>query len=232
VLDLRVVGDLSVDLLTAFSEQYGRDHGLKKLTPIRSGLFGVSITPGQPFTTHAEDKGVIGFRIEDEPATSIVQFRRDGITFSHVGPYDEWAKFKGRALEPATAFLACAGIEKITRIALRYINVIRFPLSRVKLEEYLPAAPIVPQGLPQTIGGFFSRLLLPIPDDGLMAVITQALEEPPQPTPSVILDIDVFREVALEPSDTSWQQMFEKIREWKNRIFFEFVNENTVSLYK
>jgi uncharacterized protein (TIGR04255 family) len=232
VFDVRVVGGMSVEQLTEFSEQYGREQGLTKITPIRAGMFGVSITPGQPFATHAEDKGVIGFRLEDEPATKIVQFRKDGVTFSHVGQYDEWAKFRDRALKPTAAFLACPGIVKISRVALRYINVIRFPMTRVALEEYLPGAPIVPQGLPQIIAGFFSRLVLPIPEDGLVAVITQALEEPAQPTPSVILDIDVFREVGLEPADRSWQQMFEKIREWKNRIFFEFVNENTVSLYK
>lgn len=192
----------------------------------------MSFSPGQPFATRAEDKGIIGLRVENDPVTTVVQFRVDGISFSQVGKYDEWARFRDRAMEPARSYLAMAGIDRVKRIALRYINVIRFPESRVSLEEYLPASPIIPPGLPQTIAGFFQRVVLPIPEDGLTAVITQALGDPPQPTPSVILDIDVFAEVTLPPSDPSWPKTFEKIREWKNRIFFEFINEKTVTLYK
>jgi uncharacterized protein (TIGR04255 family) len=155
----------------------------------------------------------------------------DGISYSQLGQYDEWAKFRDRAMEAARSYLALPGVERVKRLALRYINVIRFSESKVTLEEYLPACPIVPAGLPQTIAGFFQRVVLPIPEHGLTAIITQALEDPPQPTPSVILDVDVFTELALPPSDPSWPKTFEKIREWKNRIFFEFINEKTVTLY-
>jgi uncharacterized protein (TIGR04255 family) len=155
----------------------------------------------------------------------------DGVSFSVVGQYDEWAKFRDRAMEAARSYLALPGVDRLKRVALRYINVIRFSESSVNLEEYLPASPIIPSGLPQGIAGFFQRVVLPIPADGLTAVITQALEDPAQPTPSVILDIDVFAEIALAPSDPSWPKTFEKIRDWKNRIFFEFINEKTVTLY-
>ena len=42
---------VTVEDLTRLAEQFGRDHQLKKITPIRAGLFGVSISPGQPFPT-------------------------------------------------------------------------------------------------------------------------------------------------------------------------------------
>jgi len=102
----------------------------------------------------------------------------------------------------------------------------------VDLDEYLPAAPRIPPALPQAVGGFFSRVLLPLPEDNLKAIITQTLEETSAPIPSVILDIDVFQQITLHPSDPSWEKTFEKIRDWKNRIFFEYVNDKTVSLYK
>ena len=123
-------------------------------------------------------------------------------------------------------------MECISRVALRYINAIRFPDTVVDLDEYLPAAPSVPAALPQAIAGFYSRIVIPIPEDDLTAVVTQALEDTPQSAPSIILDIDVFRQTRLQPNEAIWEQSFEKIGDWKNRIFFEFVNEKTVSLYK
>lgn len=232
MFDIRIDGTVQTEELRRHAEEYSREFGLGKITPIRAAFFGVSLAPGQPMTTHTQDEGVIGLRVEDEPATRIVQFRSNGFTFSLTGPYDDWASFRDKALTPARRYLTSRGIERITRVALRYINVIRFGEARIELEDYLPGAPNVPAGLPQTIAGFFSRIVLPIPEDDLVAIVTQALEDPPQPTPSVILDIDVFRQIAVPPSDTSWEGAFEKIREWKNRIFFEFVNEKTVSLYK
>jgi uncharacterized protein (TIGR04255 family) len=116
-------------------------------------------------------------------------------------------------------------------VALRYINVIQFPIQRVDLDEYLPAAPRVPPELPQVVAGFISRVVLPIPEDGLTAYVTLASDEVQQPTSSVILDIDVFSQANLQPSWEAVAPVFEKIREWKNRIFFAHVNEKTVRLH-
>jgi uncharacterized protein (TIGR04255 family) len=123
-------------------------------------------------------------------------------------------------------------VDSISRVALRYINAMRFPEGKVDLDEYLPSAPSIPPGLPQSISGFFSRVIFPIPEDDLTAVVTQALEDAPQTGPSVILDIDVFCQKPMQPHEKLWEETFEKIRNWKNRIFFEFVNEKTVSLYR
>ena len=221
-----------MDQVKELAEAYGKELGLKKVTPIRAGIFGVTMLPGQPFQTHAHDEGIIGLRIEDEPTTQIVQFRKNGFTYSCIGTYDDWSAFRGRALEPAKRFLALPGVTKISRIALRYINVIRFPSLPVNLDDYLPAAPKVPENLPQVVSSFVSRVVIAIPEDQLTAVITQASEETPPPVGSVILDIDVFRTLSLPVGDISWEKMFERIREWKNRIFFEYINEKTVELYK
>jgi uncharacterized protein (TIGR04255 family) len=232
VFDIQIEGAVDFDQVKALAEAYGKELGLTKTTPIRAGFFGVTLSPGQPLQTHAHDEGVIGLRVEDEPTTQIVQFRKNGFTYSCTGPYDDWGAFRGRALQPARRFLALPGVNKITRIALRYINVIRFPSLPVNLDDYLPAAPKVPENLPQVVSGFVSRVVISIPEDQLMAVVTQASEEAPPPVGSVILDIDVFRTLSLPAGDVSWEQMFEKIREWKNKIFFEYINEKTVGLYK
>lgn len=232
VFDIQIEGAVDLAQVKELAESYGKEHSLKKATPIRAGFFGVTMLPGQPFQTHAHDEGIIGVRIEDEPTTQIVQFRKNGFTYSCIGAYDDWSAFRGRALQPGKRFLALPGVTKISRIALRYINVIRFPSLPVNLDDYLPVAPKVPENLPQVVSSFVSRVVIAIPEDQLTAVITQASEEAPAPVGSVILDIDVFRTLSLPAADTSWEKMFENIREWKNRIFFEYINEKTVELYK
>ena len=232
VYDIQVGGQIDVEALRTLAEQYGKEHGLKKTIPMHTGFFEIAIVPGQPAVASAQDRGIIGFRIEDEPATRIVQFRTNGFSFSMTGTYDNWPSFRDRALVPARRFLASSGVDNISRVALRYINAMRFSDTRVDLDEYLPAAPSIPPGLPQSISGFFSRVVFPIPEDDLTAVVTQALEDTPQAEPSVILDIDVFCQKPMQPNEKSWEQAFEKIRNWKNRIFFEYVNEKTVSLYR
>ena len=232
VFDIQIEGAVDFDQVKELAEAYGKELGLKKVTPIRAGIFGVTMLPGRPFQTHAHDEGVIGLRIEDEPSTQIVQFRKNGFTYSCTGTYDDWSAFRGRALQPARRFLALPGVKRITRIALRYINVIQFPNLPVNLDDYLPAAPKVPGNLPQVVSGFISRVVIAIPEDQLTAVVTQASEEVPPPVASVTLDIDVSRTLSLPAGDVSWEPMFETIREWKNKIFFEYVNEKTVDLYK
>lgn len=204
---------------------------MSKNTAIRAGVFELAFAPDKAFTGSAKDVGVIGHRIEDDPLTRVAQFRNNGFSFSLVGNYSTWELFRDQAMVPARRFLQLPGVGRISRIALRYVNVIQFPNERVDLDQYLPAAPKVPMELPQTVSGFFSRVVLPITEDGLTAIVTQALDEGSRPKPSVILDIDVFFQGMLSASWDEALPVFEKIRIWKNQIFFAYVNENTVRLH-
>lgn len=230
LIDVQIDGQLLVDGLQALAERFSREKGLNKTTPIRSGIFGVTLSPDRSFETHAQDHGIIGFRIEDEPVTRVVQVRANGFTYSVVGNYQSWEQLRDDALPLLRQYLELKGVERISRLALRYINSLRFPEPRVDLDEYLRAAPQVPQGLPQMVAGFVSRVVLPIPDDGLIAVVTQALEEGQMP-PSVILDIDVFHQATYAPTDVAWERVLDRIRFWKNEIFFRHISEKTAEMY-
>ncbi|MCC6213133.1 MAG: TIGR04255 family protein [Burkholderiales bacterium] len=231
VLDIRTEGPENLAAIKELAESYGRESGMKKGAAIRAGVIEMAIAPDKPISGGAKDIGLIGHRVEDEPATRVAQFKKDGFTFSLIGNYQTWEVFRDQAMVPARRFLQLPGLGRVNRVALRYINIIQFPSQRVDLDEYLPAAPKVPSELPQEVAGFISRIVLPIAEDGLMAIVTQALDEAPQPTPSVILDVDVFSQEGFQPSWDALAPVFEKIRIWKNRIFFAYVNENTVRLH-
>lgn len=231
VLDIKVEGIAEVELLHRLAEDFGKSVGMTRTSAIRTGFLEMAIEPDKAITGQARDGGVVGYRVEDQPITRVVQFRNNGFTFSRVGRYESWEQFRDEAMVPTRRFLAVPSIGHVTRLALRYINVIQFPSERVNLDEYLPAAPQVPKELPQFIAGFLSRIVIPIPEDRLTAIVTQSLDESPRPKPSVILDVDVFFQGLLPVEENALAPIFEKIREWKNRIFFAFVNENTVRMH-
>ena len=77
------------------------------------------------------------------------------------------------------------------------------------------------------------RLEIPYPEQ-FMAIITQTIDQgnmPPNAIP-LILDIDVFREVILDPrSDQVWDD-FEVLRSHKNEIFFNSITPKAQELFR
>jgi len=231
ILDIQTDGPQDISAIQKLAETFGRGTGLTKIGTMRAGIVEMAMAAGQAFSGKANDIGVVGFRAEDDPLTRVAQFRNTGFGYSLIGNYDTWESFRDRAIVPARQFLALPGVGQIKRVALRYVNVIQFPGPRVDLDEYLPAAPKVPTELPQVVGSFLSRIVLPIPDARLVAIITQAIDESARPTPSVILDIDVYYQEVLAADMDAVLPILETIRTWKNKIFFSFVNEKTVRLH-
>ena len=119
--------------------------------------------------------------------------------------------------------------EVVTRLALRYINVLSLPFA-ADFDDYLVAGPVVPQALPQLLDQFLTRLTVPDPEIDSVAHITQSLEgkSADEQTISVVLDVDVFKTVNLEWHDHEaiWQE-FELLHDFKNRVFFSSITERT-----
>jgi uncharacterized protein (TIGR04255 family) len=101
-------------------------------------------------------------------------------------------------------------------------------------EEYLAKPPGVPSDLPQGVLAFVQQIVLPKPDIGARANVTLTLTEGPFPVDHipVVLDIDVYNSVDLPvDSDEIWN-LLEKLRVFKNEIFFANLTEETADLYE
>ena len=69
---------------------------------------------------------------------------------------------------------------------------------------------------------------------GLRAIVTTA-SEPSFGTPdtTIILDIDVFSDAAeLAADDARLEPMLERLRDLKNRLFFESLTEDAVRVFE
>ena len=178
-------------------------------------------------TTYSE----LGIVLKSEDGTSLAQFRTDGFTFNKLAPYTRWEEVLPETLNLWAIYLELAKPEQVTRLATRYINRLKLPLPIVDLSIYLTSPPSIPQGLPQQLHGFLTRL--DIIESNLSARLIQALERSPDPNYLVVLlDIDAYQEAELDPQSERIPKVLGLLRDFKNRIFFESITEETARLFE
>ena len=156
----------------------------------------------------------------------------DGFTFSRLHPYIKWEELRNEAHRLWLLYKDITCPDSITRVALRYINNLNIPLPIRDFDAYLTAPPIVPEGLPQGVSSFLTRVVIHEPSIGANAIITQALEQVVGEVAPVILDIDVFklRPEGIEEKD-AWDTL-EKLRHFKNKIFFKSITNKLKEMFE
>jgi uncharacterized protein (TIGR04255 family) len=175
-----------------------------------------------------------GYIFTSTDGKQIFQARIDGFTFNRLRPYEKWETLRDEAFRLWQLYKTVLSPE-ITRVALRYINKFDIPLFPEPLRdfnEYLTAAPIVPEGLPQGVSSFLTRVVINEPTIDAAAIITQAFEQlvDPRYLP-IILDIDVFKQWDHISEEEAWQTL-EALRYFKNKIFFKSITEKAKELFK
>lgn len=175
---------------------------------------------------------IIGYRYISSDKRQIFQARLDGFTFSRLHPYIHWEELRNEAYRLWLLYKEITRPDLITRVALRYINNLNIPLPMRDFSDYLTAPPVVPEGLPQGVSHFLTRIVIHEPSIGANAIITQALEQVVGEAAPVILDIDVskLRPEGIEEKD-AWDTI-EKLRHFKNQIFFKSITNKLKEMYK
>lgn len=182
-----------------------------------------------PISTAAEM--IDGYVFISTDKKQICQARLDGFTFSRLKPYETWENLRDEAYRLWQKYREIT-FPEITRVALRYINKMELPLPIRDFSDYLKAAPIVPTGLPQGVSSFLTRIVIHDPEIDAAGIITQALEQIVNPNIlPIILDIDVFKQKSEGISEKEAWQILEKLRHFKNKIFFESITEKGKELF-
>jgi uncharacterized protein (TIGR04255 family) len=173
-----------------------------------------------------------GYRYLSSDKKQIFQVRIDGFTFNRLAPYADFERLRSEAQALWRHYKKAVTPVSITRVALRYINRLNIPFPIGDFADYLTAPPLVPEGLPQGVSGFLTRVVIHESYIGANAVITQALEPAVGgDAVPIILDIDTFidRPEGLEEGQV-WE-VLEKLRHFKNRIFFRSITLKLKEMY-
>lgn len=173
-----------------------------------------------------------GYLFRSITQNKIVQARMDGFTFNKLKPYESWKTFQSEARKLWNLYFKILKPLEITRIALRYINRIEIPLPIGDFKEYILTNPELAPKLPQELESFFMQLVIPKPDISAKAVIIQTMEKSINNILPLIFDINVFREVIFIGNKSEIWEEFEKLRIFKNDIFFNSLTKKAEELFK
>ncbi len=203
---------------------------VKDLHSIEAGIqFAQGKSTGQSFQSTQT-----GYRLERKDPSFVVLLQQTGLTVSRLKPYEDWNNLIAEAKPIWEKYRSIARPSAITRVATRFINRLEFPIEKLDFDNYLLSLPPVPKNLPNELSGFLVRTLIPDPDTGAEIAIAQALESPNMQTRTVtvLIDIDAFKTIEMEPDSGDVWKLLDKLRDLKNRAFFGSITPKTVELFK
>lgn len=176
----------------------------------------------------------VGYRFDSADGRYVLQVQHGGFTLSRLKPYETWETLFAEARRLWAHYVSVAKPQAITRVATRYINRIELDAVQLDFDDYLAAPPNIPKRLPQVISEFLTRIVLTEKDRGASIVLTQALEPMnlANNTVPVIIDIDVFKEVAFAVDSEDYWQLLSEFRHLKNKAFFDSITDKTLELLR
>lgn len=225
---IKIKDDLRVEQLEFIHKSISDTYPEKKVRRKLEGKF--EFKKGEPLVSSGAET-IDGYVFTSPDKKQVFQARLDGFTFSRLKPYETWENLHDEAHRLWQIYRDVTSPE-ITRVALRYINKMEIPRSSIDFSEYLTAAPIVPEGLPQGVSSFLTRVVIHEPTIDAAAIVTQALEQVVNPNLiPIILDIDVFKQKSEGISEKDAWDTLENLRHFKNKIFFESITEKTKEIF-
>ena len=183
--------------------------------------------------TESKALGPDGFFFWSADDKQAVQYRIDGFTFNRLRPYEDWNAMRSEAKPLWELYSTMIRPLQITRLALRYINSIDIPGKSFLLEDYFTAPPEAPKGVSQIIEQFLSRIAIGLPDLDAKAIVTLTSQPATGPNvSSILLDIDVSRQVRLPADSPDIWSILSQLRDLKNDIFDKSLTEKTKELFR
>lgn len=194
----------------------------------------IRVGPNNSNTVQQSTPNFAGFWCTTEDERNVVQFRPDGFTFSELKPYSNWTEFFEKSRQLWELYKAGTKCDVVTRVALRYINHMELPMKTGDdFDRFLTAGPKIPGTLPQAVGSFLTRVTIVRPDDGIAGHVTQTLiSTPDSKKPTVLLDIDVFKQFEKFIGIEEIWDIFPLLRKFKNDIFNQYITDETRKLFE
>jgi uncharacterized protein (TIGR04255 family) len=183
---------------------------------------------------HSVSQRIVGYEFRSANSQTVIRALHNGFSFHHLRPYPGWDAFREQADAAWNIYLRVFAPEKIGRVALRYLDRIELPLPFSDLKEYLRTYPELAPAIDIGLSSFLMRLVLPNPEIPAVGRITQAIE-PVQADRGIIplvFDVDVSRAGEFPLDEKLIRETLERLRDFKNQLFFESITEKAKGLFR
>ena len=123
--------------------------------------------------------------------------------------------------------------EKITRLAVRYINRLDLPTPFDDFSKYLNTIPQLGPGMPQGLSNFFMQLQIPYEKLNALLVLNQTMTAPAREgVISIILDLDLFKTHDVPQDERGIWEILEQMRLAKNEAFEASITDEMRERFK
>jgi uncharacterized protein (TIGR04255 family) len=172
-----------------------------------------------------------GFLLSSADGLQVIQARLDGMRFSRLKPYTSWQDFRAEAERLWVLYVDAVKPAAVHRAGVRYINRVDLP-APVDLKAYFRTGPEISADLPQFLGEFFFRVV--IPTNPATTVILTEMTDPASASLgrlSVVLDIDASRLGTFEVLSKDLWDATDELQVIKNDFFFASFTEKGIALF-
>ena len=192
--------------------------------PVQRVEFAAMMTETDPIVQH--QKGWHGFRLTSDDKQHVIQFSRDGVSFSRIQSYADWGQFSMAAKRVWHEFVTIAAPVEIQRLGVRFIN--HFPAATPELlADYLCDPPTCPANLP--LSQFVYQSTFTVPEQPYGINIIKVMQPAGMPQSSgLFLDCDVYSTKPISCDDREVDETLVKMRWLKNKVFFSLLKDQTI----
>jgi uncharacterized protein (TIGR04255 family) len=180
------------------------------------------------------EQQIDGFRLTAGDGTGIISIGQRFIGTSRLAPYEGWESFNATARRNWELWKRQIGWQRIVRVGIRYINRIDVPMQgpALSIEDYLNFSLRQPPIQLPPLQTYAINTSRPLGKDDCTLILNSGLVPSPLVnTVSLLLDIDVAREVDAPQNDKALWEFVERARQYKNEIFEACITDRTRELF-
>lgn len=226
VVELRVTGHpAATDAIDRFAAALKSDYS--KQEPLQQALGNLHL--GETMVRAEIPVSRIGVRLASGDNKDVVIGSTRSLVVSRLMPYESWDALIEKVVRVWPVYREHFGPSRVIRAGVRCINHIALGDETVDLDTIFTAGPKVPPALPQDLGQYSTRVVLPIEDD-VGVSIAQKLEPPAK---HVVLDIDAFSSMDAKPDDdATLLGKLGTLHDLRNRAFFASLHQHVWEQYR
>jgi len=183
----------------------------------------------EPMVTSHNEEGFILRR--NEESNNLVRILSTHLSYHKFNKYAGWEEMCADLKIIWSEF--CEGVNNpsLSKISVRYINQLSLPLDE-DLADYVKLSPSVPEGINYN-NNFFLQINVASKDEELKGVITETMlpNNKIERRNMFLIDINVSNVRFFECKDKSIWIELNKLREFKNDLFFGCITEKTTEIF-